>query len=47
MTLAKALSLDKRRRSNNAAADNLYERVQGDPRFAEIRLLPEFKSWQP
>ena len=47
MTLAKALSLDKRRRSNNAAADNMYERVQGDPRFAEIRLLPEFKSWQP
>ncbi|MEE2613949.1 MAG: DUF2723 domain-containing protein [Verrucomicrobiota bacterium] len=47
ITLEKALTLDKRRRSNNAAADNLYERVQGDPRFAEIRLLPEFKSWQP
>ena len=28
-------------------ADNLYERVQDDPRFAEIRLLPEFKSWKP
>jgi len=39
--------LDKRRRSNNAAADNLYERVKGDPRFADIRRLPEFKSWQP
>ena len=47
ITLAKALTLDKRRRSNNAAADNLYERAQEDPRFAEIRLLPEFKSWQP
>ncbi|MAD22574.1 MAG: hypothetical protein CMO44_00180 [Verrucomicrobiales bacterium] len=47
MTLAKALTLDKRRRSNDAAADNLYERVKGDPRFADIRLLPEFKSWQP
>ena len=47
MTLEKALSLDKHRRSNNAAADNLYERAQGDPRFAEIRLLQEFKSWQP
>ena len=46
-TLIKALSLDKSRRSSNAAADNLYERVQDDPRFAEIRLLPEFKSWKP
>ena len=46
MNLEKALVLDRQRRATNAAADNLYERVQGDPRFAEIRLLPEFKSWK-
>ena len=46
-TLAKALELDKQRRATNPAADNLYERVQGDPRFTEVRRLPEFKAWQP
>ena len=46
-TLAKALALDKQRRATNATADNLYERVQGDPRFTDVRRLPEFKAWQP
>ena len=47
VTLAKALALDKQRRATNATADNLYERVQGDPRFTDVRRLPEFKAWQP
>ena len=47
VTLAKALALDKQRRATNPTADNLYERVQGDPRFTDVRRLPEFKAWQP
>jgi predicted Zn-dependent protease len=46
-TLAKALALDKQRRATNAAADNIYNRVAKDPRFTDVRRLPEFKSWQP
>jgi predicted Zn-dependent protease len=46
-TLAKALALDKQRRATNAAADNIYDRVAKDPRFTDVRRLPEFKSWQP
>ena len=46
-TLAKALALDKQRRATNSTADNLYERVQGDPRFTDVRRLPEFTEWQP
>ena len=46
-TLAKALTLDKQRRATNSTGDNLYERVQGDPRFTDVRQLPEFKAWQP
>ena len=46
-TLAKALTLDRQRRATNSTADNLYERVQGDPRFTDVRQLPEFKAWQP
>jgi hypothetical protein len=45
--LAKALALDKQRRATNAAADNIYDRVAKDPRFTDVRRLPEFKSWQP
>ncbi len=46
-TLAKALALDKQRRATNAAADNIYDRVAKDPRFTDVRRLPEFKSWPP
>jgi Tfp pilus assembly protein PilF len=46
-TLAKALALDKQRRATNAAADNIYNRVAKDPRFTNVRRLPEFKAWQP
>ena len=46
-TLAKALKLDKQRRATNSTADNLYERVEGDPRFTDVRRLPEFKAWIP
>jgi tetratricopeptide (TPR) repeat protein len=46
-TLAKALALDKQRRATNAAADNIYNRVAKDPRFTDVRRLPEFKAWQP
>jgi len=47
VTLAKALKLDKQRRATNSTADNLYERVEGDPRFTDVRRLPEFKAWIP
>ena len=43
VTLSKALALDKQRRATNATADNLYERVQGDPRFTDVRRLPELR----
>ena len=46
-SLGKALALDKQRRATNAAADNIYKRVVTDPRFTDVRRLPEFKSWQP
>ena len=46
-TLVKALALDKQRRATNAAADNIYNRVAKDPRFTNVRRLPEFKAWQP
>ena len=46
-TLAKALALDKQRRATNAAADNIYDRVAKDPRFTDVRRMPEFKSWPP
>ena len=46
-TLAKALALDKQRRATNAAADNIHKRVMNDPRFTDVRRLPEFKAWQP
>ncbi|MDP7049050.1 MAG: DUF2723 domain-containing protein [Verrucomicrobiota bacterium] len=46
-TLAKALALDRQRRASNAAADNIYQRVVKDPRFTDVRRLPEFKAWQP
>jgi len=45
--LVKALELDKQRRVTESTAVNLYERVQGDPRFKDVRRLPEFKAWQP
>ena len=46
-SLAKALALDKQRRATNAAADNIHKRVMNDPRFTDVRRLPEFKAWQP
>ena len=46
-SLTKALALDKQRRATNAAADNIHKRVMNDPRFTDVRRLPEFKAWQP